>query len=251
MNEDIDIKKLQIENERLTKLYGAKADIVSIDAHQIRTSLSALKWIIKMFLDGDLGKLTTEQENLMKKAYEGNERAINIVSELLLINRNENIMEKAYLFEAIDLTELVDNCIFDFSGEARSRGIELIFLTPDKKLPDVRADKEKLRVVLENLIENGIKYSDKHGKIFISIKENDGMIEVSVKDTGIGISEEGKKRIFEKFYRDDEAKKRESIGSGIGLFTTKKIVEDHGGKIYFESKKDEGTTFFFSIPIFE
>ncbi|MFA6324730.1 MAG: HAMP domain-containing sensor histidine kinase [Candidatus Paceibacterota bacterium] len=251
MNEDIDIKKLQEENERLNKLYAAKADIVSIDAHQIRTSLSALKWIIKMFLDGDLGKLTTEQENLMKKAYEGNERAISIVSELLLINRNENIMEKEYSFKEIDLTELVDNCIFDFSGEARSRGIELIFLTPDKKLPNVRADKEKLRVVLENLIENGIKYSDKHGKIFISIKQNNEMIEVSIKDTGIGISEEGNGKIFEKFYRDDEAKKRESVGSGIGLFTTKKIVEEHGGKIYFESKKDEGTTFFFTIPVFK
>jgi two-component system phosphate regulon sensor histidine kinase PhoR len=251
MDKNTDIKKLQIENERLIKIYSDKADIVSVDAHQIRTSLSALKWIIKMFLDGDLGKLNTEQENLMRKAYEGNERAINIVSELLLINRNENIMEKKYVFEKIDLVEQINNSIFDFSGEAQSRGIEIIFLTTENKLPMIRADKEKFRVVLENLIENGIKYSDMHGKIFISLKQNDDIIEVSIKDTGIGISEEGQKRIFEKFYRDEEAKKRESTGSGIGLFTVKKIIEAHNGKIWFESKKNEGTTFFFTIPIFK
>ena len=90
-----------------------------------------------------------------------------------------------------------------------------------------------------------------HGKIFITLKEHDGMIQVSVKDTGVGISEEGKSKIFEKFYRDPEAQKKEIIGSGIGLYTTKKIVETNGGKIWFESSKGEGTTFFFTIPVFK
>ena len=98
-------------------------------------------------------------------------------------------------------------------------------------------------------IENAIKYSDMHGKIFITVKEHEGMIEVSVKDTGVGISEEGKAKIFEKFYRDPEAQKKEIIGSGIGLYTTKKIVESNGGKIWFESNEGEGTTFYFTIPI--
>jgi signal transduction histidine kinase len=88
-----------------------------------------------------------------------------------------------------------------------------------------------------------------HGKIFITLKEDGEFIQVSVKDTGVGISEEGRKKIFEKFYRAPEAMKKEAIGSGIGLFTTKKIVESNGGKIWFESSKGEGTTFFFNIPI--
>jgi signal transduction histidine kinase len=77
------------------------------------------------------------------------------------------------------------------------------------------------------------------------------MIEISVKDTGIGISKESQKKIFEKFYRDPEAEKKETMGSGIGLFDTKKIIEEHGGKIWFESQKGDGTTFFFTIPVFK
>jgi len=237
------------ENEKLTKLCSTKSDIVSVGAHQIRTSLSALKWIIKMFLDGDLGKLTTEQENLMRKAYESNDRAINVVSELLLMNKSEDIIEKEPNLSKIDLTELIDNCIFDFFGEAQNKEVEMIFLTPNKKIPETQADKEKLRVVLQNLLENAIKYSNPHGKVFISLKEDNGMIEISVKDTGIGISEEGKKKIFEKFYRDPAAQKKEAVGSGIGLYSSKKIVEEHGGKIWFNSIVGEGTTFLFTIPI--
>jgi len=104
---------------------------------------------------------------------------------------------------------------------------------------------------LQNLFENSIKYSKLNGKVFISLKEKSDFIEVSIKDTGIGISEEGKKNIFEKFYRDSTAQKKESVGSGIGLFTVKKIVEGHEGKIWFESTEGEGTTFFFTVPIFK
>ena len=251
MNPEEKIKKLEEENEKLKLLYSKKSDIVSLSSHQIRTSLSALKWIIKMFLDGDLGALTTEQESLLKKAYEGNDRAINTVSELLFANKTEDIIDKAYLFAKIDLTELIDNTIFDFSGEAYNRGIEMLFLKPNTKIHSVNGNKDNIRVVLQNLLENAIKYSNMHGKIFITLKEIDGMVQVSVKDTGVVISKEGKSKIFEKFYRDPEAQKREAVGSGIGLYTIKKIVENNKGKIWFESEKNEGTTFFFTIPIFK
>ncbi|MFZ2072440.1 MAG: HAMP domain-containing sensor histidine kinase [Minisyncoccia bacterium] len=251
MNKDEEIKKLQEENEKLLKLSSVKADMVSISAHQIRTSLSALKWIIKMFLNGDLGKLNVEQENLLKKAYEGNDRAISIVSELLLANKTENVTEKNYNFEELDVIELIDNSIFDFSGEASAKGIEILFLKPEEKLLQIRADKEKIRVVMQNLLENAIKYSNNHDKVFITLRKENDFIEISVKDNGIGISEEGKKKIFEKFYRDPQAQKKEVIGSGIGLFISKKIVEDHGGKIWFESSEKEGTSFLFTVPIYK
>ena len=246
-----EIKELQDKVEKLTKLQSVRADIVSISAHQIRTSLSAIKWIIKMFIDGDLGKLTAEQENLMKRAYEDNDRAIGVVSELLLANKAEDVVEKPYNFTEVNLIELIDSSIFDFSGEALAHKIEIIFLKPELQLPNVKSDKEKLRIVLQNLLENAIKYSNQYGKVFIALREKSGFIEVSVKDMGIGISEEGQKKVFEKFYRDTTAQKKEAVGSGIGLFTTKKIVEDHGGKIWFESAEGEGTTFFFTIPIYK
>jgi signal transduction histidine kinase len=248
---DPESKKLKEENKKLKKLGSVKTDLVSISAHQIRTSLSALKWIIKMFLDGDLGKLTTEQETLLRKAFEGNERAINIVSELLLANKTENVEEKQYVFTKLNIIETIESAIFDFSGEARSQDIEIIFLKSDDHEPFVKADKEKIRVVFQNLLENAIKYSHQHSKIFILLKEGKTEVEVSVKDTGIGISADGQKKIFEKFYRDPAAQKKEVVGSGIGLFTCKQIIEKHSGKLWFESKENEGTTFFFTIPIFK
>ena len=247
-----ELKKLKEENKKLKKLNAVKTDLVSISAHQIRTSLSALKWIIKMFLDGDLGKLTPEQDTLLRKAFQGNERAINIVSELLLANKTENLEERSYDFVKLDIIDTIESSIFDFTGEARSQDKEIIFLKPtNDKEPFVKADKEKIRVVFQNLLENAIKYSNPHSKIFIILKENKDEAEISVKDSGIGISEDGKSRIFEKFYRDPTAQKKEVIGSGVGLFTSKQIVEKHSGKIWFESKEGDGTTFFFTIPIYK
>ena len=253
MDKNAELKKLEEEKEKLEKLCSVKADMVSMSAHQIRTSLSALKWIIKMFLDSDLGKLTTEQESLLAKAYESNERAISVVGELLLANKTENELGKKYDFVKADMIELVDNSIFDFSGEAYSKGIEIIFLKPKTKLSQALIDKEKIRVVLQNLLENAIKYSNMHGKIFIALKEQTkekkNFVEFSIKDTGVGITEAGKKKIFEKFYRDPEAEKKEAVGSGIGLYNAKKIIEEHKGNIWFESGKDIGTTFSFNLPL--
>ena len=132
-----------------------------------------------------------------------------------------------------------------------ARKVEIIFLKPETRLPTVNIDKDKFRVVLQNLLENAIKYSNPNSKVFIALREKNNFIEISVKDRGIGISEEGKKSIFQKFYRDTTAQKKESLGSGIGLFTTKKIVEDHSGKIWFESTENEGSTFFVTIPSFK
>ena len=249
MSDNIEPKNLEDENKKLLDFCSAKADMISISAHQIRTSISAIKWVIKMFLDGDLGKLTTEQENLLRKAYESNEKAIGVVNELLLVNKTEDIIEKEYSFEPVDIVELVDGAIFNFSGEAYGRGIEIIFLKPTNQIPKGMIDKEKILVAMQNLLENAIKYSNMHGKVFITLNNKDGFIQFAIKDTGVVISEEGKDKIFKKFYRDPDAQRKEAIGSGIGLYTVKKIIEKHGGEIWFESANDIGTTFYFTIPI--
>ena len=98
MDKDIDVEKLEEENRNFKKIYSTRSDMVSISAHQIRTSLSGLKWIIKMFLEGDFGKLTIEQENLLRKTSESNERMLAVVSEMLLMNKTESISEKEFSF---------------------------------------------------------------------------------------------------------------------------------------------------------
>ncbi len=241
-------KGLIEENEELKKQNAVKSDLISISAHQLRTSLSAMKWILKMFVDGDFGKLSPEQNNFMGKAVELDERMIRLVNEMLSINHAEDTLESMHLVST-DIVKLIDEVHFDFMGESYKKGIEVIFLKPSSNFPNIVVDSEKIRVVLQNLIENAIKYSNRGGKIFINATEKDGHIEISVRDTGIGISENDKPNIFGKFFRADNAKKQDAVGSGLGLFTTLKIVEKHSGKIWFESKDGEGTTFYISLPV--
>lgn len=235
------------ENEELRAQNAVKSDLISISAHQLRTSLSAMKWILKMFLDGDFGSITSEQKNFIQKASESDERMIRLVNEMLSINHAEDSLESLKP-ENTDIIKLIDEVFFDFTGESFKKGIELIFLKPTSPISSVMVDPEKIRVVFQNLIENSIKYSNKGGRVFINVSEKDATIEVSVRDTGIGIPTEDKDKIFGKFFRSENAKKQDMVGSGLGLFTTKRIVELHHGRIWFESKPNEGTTFFVEFP---
>jgi signal transduction histidine kinase len=241
-----EVEKLLKENEELRNQNAVKSDLISISAHQLRTSLSAVKWIIKMFLDGDFGELNPEQQNFMKKAFESDERMIKLVNEMLSINHAEETLNSVNK-TSVDIVKLLDEVVFDFTGESYKLGIELIFLKPDHTLDPISVDEEKMRVVIQNLIENAIKYSNKGNRVFVNIRDNDDAVEISVRDTGIGIATADQKNIFEKFFRADNAKKQNSIGSGLGLYTIKRIVEGHGGKIWFESD-ETGTTFHVSLP---
>lgn len=235
------------ENAELKKQNATKSDLISISAHQLRTSLSAMKWILKMFIDGDFGELTPEQTNFMKKAFESDDRMIRLVNEMLSINHAEDTLEAMHK-EPSDLVKLLDEVIFDFTGESYKRGIQIVFLKPDHAIPLISFDKEKIRVVLQNLIENAVKYSNKDSKVFINVNDSNEGVEISVRDAGIGIEEEEQANIFQKFFRAKKAKIQDTVGSGLGLYTTKRIVEKHDGKIWFESRPEAGTTFYVSIP---
>lgn len=247
MNE---IETLQADNEKLKKINAVKSDLISISAHQLRTSLSALKWILKMFIDKDLGKLTDEQEGLIQKAFDSNERMITLVNDLLTLNHADDTTIK-FKFKEVNILELLEQTIFEFYGETRKKDIELIFLKPYTEIPMISCDIEMMRVVLQNLLENAIKYSRPKDKVFVSLKVNlePRSLEMSVHDTGIGIKTEDQSKIFEKFFRADNAIAKDYVGSGLGLFTTKNIVERHNGKIWFESSEGAGTTFFVTLPI--
>lgn len=245
---DTELAQLRAENEELRQQNATKSDLISISAHQLRTSLSAVKWILKMFLDKDFGELTPEQENFIKKAYESDNRMIRLVNEVLSINHAEDTLE-ALKKEPTDIVKLLDEVVFDFTGESYKRGIELVFLKPTDEIPELSIDPEKMRVVFQNLIENAIKYSNKDDRVLINIHKKDDGIEISVRDHGIGIASDDHDKIFQKFFRAQNAVKQDSVGSGIGLYTTKRIVEKHEGTIWFESQVDEGTAFYIHLPL--
>ena len=227
-----------------------KTEFVSIAAHQLRTPLSAIKWTLRMLLDGDLGEITPEQREFVEKTYRSNERMINLINDLLNVTRIE---EGRYLYKPVptDIVPLVKSVVDAYKEEAKKKKLKLEFKKPAKKLPKIIIDAEKITLAIQNLIDNAIRYTPPQGKVAVSLRPGKKEIEFLVKDTGVGIPGEQQDRIFTKFFRGANAIRMETEGSGLGLFITKNIIEAHGGKIWFESKENQGTTFYFTLPIKE
>jgi signal transduction histidine kinase len=242
------MEDLQVKIDQLEKINAFKSDVISISAHELRTSLTALRWINEMLLDGDVGEITREQKDFIEKEKISIERMLSLVQEMLEINHAEST-GLTYKFQSVDILQIIEGVVFDFIGESHKKDIEILFIKPEDKMPKVTADSDKIRVVIQNLIENALKYSNKGSKIIISISKEEKSIRVSVKDNGIGIPNEDKAHIFDKFYRGEKAKSIKTLGTGLGLYTAKKIIDAHGGQINFESKDNDGTTFFFTLPI--
>lgn len=227
-----------------------KTEFVSLAAHQLRTPLSAIKWTLRMLLDGDLGKITEEQEELMSKCYQSNERMINLVNDLLDVARIE---EGRYIYgmTMANMEDIIQFVLNSYKEEFEKRNVKIEFKKPEEKTPKINVDVEKIKLVLQNLIDNSIKYTLSGGTVTVFLKYDKKEIGVEVSDTGMGIPEDQKGRVFSKFFRGANALRIETEGSGLGLFLAKNIVEAHGGKIWFESEEGAGTAFYFSIPLKE
>ncbi len=243
-------QELVIANNRLTELDKVKTEFISVAAHQLRTPLSAIKWTLSILIDEHSENLTSEQRTLLMKGYESNERIIRLINEMLVVTRIES-GKMTYNFSFIHVEDLIESTMEDFIIQAKSRKINLSFHEPSVKLPYINIDPDKIRAVLQNLIENALFYTKDGGNITISAESNNKDIKVSIKDSGIGIPEKQKTGIFNKFFRAENALKTRTDGSGLGLFVAKRIVEKHNGQIGFESKEGEGTVFYFTIPFVE
>ncbi len=224
-----------------------KTEFVSISAHQLRTPLSAIKWTIGMLMDEDFGRVTGEQKEFLGKTYVLNERMIGLVNSLLNVTRIE---EGRFLYRPVqaNFINLIETILESFKGETKRRGIKIKFVKP-KSFPKVFMDSEKVGLVIQNLINNAVKYTSGGKTISILAEKKPKEIVFQVKNFGIGIPKDQQKRVFDKFFRGSNAIKLETEGSGLGLFIAKNIVEAHGGKIWFESKQNKGTTFWFTLPI--
>lgn len=236
-------------NDHLLKLDEVKSNFVSVVAHQLRTPLSGIKWTLNLLINGDLGELKTEQKTFLFKAYESNDRMISLVNDMLGADRIDS-GKMHYSFQPIQMLDVVDNVLFELIPQANARSLKVHFDHSPKDLPKVHADPERIRAVFQNLLENAIKYSRTNGTIEVTMKVVPGdLIEVRLKDDGIGIPKEQQKNIFGRFFRASNAVKAETDGSGLGLYIVKNIIERHGGKIWFESVEGSGVTFFFTLPV--
>lgn len=225
----------------------SKSEFISVVAHQLRTPLSAVKWVFRLLLDEDEGALNPSQHELMQKGYDSNERMIELVNDMLDVARIEE-GRFGFEFHYADLSGLIAKVVDTYAVTAKKDNTELTF---EKRglLPPLKIDSSRIQLVLQNLVDNALKYTPAGGKITVRAETIPGYLQISVQDTGIGIPKEEQSKMFTKFFRGTNALKFQTDGSGLGLFIIKNIIERHGGTISFESEEKKGTTFRLTLPL--
>ncbi len=241
------VMKIFYNVTREKNLDKMKSEFISIAAHQLRTPLSAIKWSIKLVLDEDEGKINEGQKILLTKGYASNERVINLVNDMLNVSRIEE-GRFGYSFAHEDFVDALSIVLGTLEKEIAERKIKVVIKKTDD-LPLVLMDKQKIILVLQNLLENAVKYTPEGGKIDLTVEKGKNHLHVYVKDNGVGIPKEDKKKMFSKFFRASNVIRMQTEGSGLGLFICKNVIETHGGRIKFVSEEGKGTEFSFTLPI--
>lgn len=225
----------------------AKTEFVSLASHQLRTPLSAVNWYTEMLLNEDIGKINKKQKEYLNFLTQANNRMVELVNSLLNVSRIE-LGTFTIEPEPTNFTEVADSVIREQNQQIEGKEIRL---TKDYglNLPIVNADLKFLRVIFQNLLSNAVKYTPEKGSVTLSIKEEKNDILIKIQDTGYGIPQNQQSKIFTKLFRADNAREKDTDGNGLGLYIVKSIIEQAGGKIWFESKENKGTTFYVTIPL--
>jgi two-component system phosphate regulon sensor histidine kinase PhoR len=227
----------------IRNLETIKKDLIINVSHELRTPLTAIKGFSET-LEEDLEN--SEHKRFANIISNHSNRLVNIVNDLILLSETEE-KESDLVFEKVKVKDLVSNVTDLFEQKCKNNGIDFHteFINNDEF---IEVDNFKFEQLLINLIDNALKYTDK-GKILLkTYRENENQVFI-VKDTGVGISEEEQKRIFERFYTVDKSRSRQVGGTGLGLSIVKHIIAVHNGKIAINSKKGEGTEFIITIPV--
>ncbi|GEJ55469.1 HAMP domain-containing sensor histidine kinase [Anaeromyxobacter diazotrophicus] len=228
---------------RLMRFDELKNDLVATVAHEFRTPLTSLRMAIHLCADELVGPLTDKQGDLMLAARQDCERLQSIVDDLLDLSRIQSgRLELAWGSAAP--SELVGVVLEAHRAEAAAKGIQLTGIA-GRHLPKVRVDRERVELVISNLLANAVRHSPRGGTVEVTAVEGEGSVRFEVKDSGPGIAAEHQDRIFEKFYRIPGAP---AGGVGLGLYLAREIVEAHGGRIGVESAPGVGSRFWFTVP---
>lgn len=239
--------KIFYDTTREKTIDNLKSEFISIAAHQLRTPLSAIKWVIKMLLDGDAGALSLEQQELLNKGYKSNERIIRLVNDLLDVSRIEE-GKFGFEFKKTDFNEAVSAAVGSVDSLIKKNNLELTIEKPDK-LPKMFMDKERMIMALQNLLSNAVKYTPEFGKIKITIQFDTKFLYVKINDQGVGIPKNQQPKIFSKFFRAANVVRMQTEGTGLGLFIVKNIIAGHNGAISLKSEEGRGTEVSFFLPI--
>ena len=231
--------------DRLESIDGSRDEFVSNVSHELKTPMTSMKVLADSLLATENAPIEMYKE-FMQDIAEEIDRENEIIGDLLNLVRTDG--ERAVLnIETVDVNELMEVVLKRLKPIALKNNIEIIFESMRPVTASI--DRVKFIIVLTNIIENAIKYNHPEGWVKITLNADHKFFYVDVSDSGIGIPEECKDQVFERFYRVDKARSREQGGTGLGLAITKNIVLLHKGTIKFYSKENEGTTFNIRIPL--
>jgi signal transduction histidine kinase len=253
----LDSKKLFEENQRilaqvrrtnakLRALDRAKDEFISLASHQLRTPLTTVKGYLSMVLEGETGALKKEQKELITRAYDGAERMVFLIGDLLNISR---LQSGKFTIEnkETDLVQIIDSEVHQLQETAKAHQLTLEFNKPDK-FPHLMVDETKMRQVIMNFIDNAIYYTPAGGKVTIDVFFDDNKVSYTVTDTGLGVPKAEQHKLFSKFYRAANARKMRPDGTGLGLYMARRVIAAQGGALVFKSTEGKGSVFGFTFP---
>lgn len=227
----------------------AKTEFVSLASHQLRTPLSAINWYSELLRDGAAGKLSKQQKEFVDEIFLGNQRMVKLVNELLNVSRidfgNFSIEPSD-----VDIVEITHSVVKELTPKIVEKNLKVEEKYGSKEIIYF-ADPNIFRILVQNLISNSVKYTPEKGKVVVIVEEKplEQQLYIEVTDNGYGIPEGEQDRIFSKLFRADNVKEMDTVGTGLGLYVLKSIVEESGGEVDFTSKLGEGTTFWIKLPL--
>lgn len=239
-------RQLSEANSHLTELDALKDDFIAVASHQLRSPLTAIKGYLSMLIEGDYGAVPDSQQVVVEQLKRSTNEVINLVNDMLSVSRI-NAEKLDLVTQPTELCEIIRDVVGELAPLAKDKHLALTLDLPDPCPAPLEVDPLRLRQVILNLIDNAIKYTPS-GSVTVKLAEVDESLVLTVADTGIGIPDADREKMFGKFYRAANAKSRIVNGSGLGLFVVKEIVTRHGGTIDYASGPAGGTTFTVALP---
>jgi signal transduction histidine kinase len=238
--------ELQKRVLELTNANKAKDEFLSVVSHELRTPLTSLSGFLSVVLDEEAGPLSEQQKKFLGIAKGSAVRLNALISDLLDISRIESGRLQLEM-EECSIYEMLHNVVEKAKPVAHAKSLQLR-LQANVVLPRVWGDPTRLAQVVDNLLSNAIKFTDRGGEIDIFAEEKGDFIEVSVRDTGTGMTPEEQQKVFDIFYQADASNRRTAGGTGLGLAISRGIIVMHGGQLRVSSEKGKGATFSFLVP---
>lgn len=233
--------------EEVAKANKMKTEFVSIASHQLKTPIAEMKWQMELLLSKFSQGLSEKQEEIVKGISHSSEKMARLVNDLLDVARIDQ-GRLALSEDRIDLCALVKELVAEHQVFAAALNVKILTSFPVAS-QEVVADKRRIAVVFDNLLSNAIKYIEGRGKVEIFLEPKGDVVQVCIRDNGVGIPKNEQGKIFQKFFRSNNSIKNQTDGTGLGLYIAKNIIEQSGGQLWFQSVENVGSEFYFTLPV--